>query len=159
MAAKKRGTKRKRRAPARGAGLGQKILVLLSGLVLVICAASVTSGFFLRRGGTGPAYSQFRLEVLNGTGIGGLAHAAKRGLLMRGIDVIAVRNADHFEHEESVLIARKKGVDVGRIGKIIGCENVVEQIRDDTLEDATLIVGHDYQRLHLDWKNGLDLVE
>jgi hypothetical protein len=152
MAAKKKAKKRTRRKAKRSTNLGQKFLVGLSGVVLILCAASVTSGFFLRRG-TGHADSaQFRLEVLNGTGEKGLAHAAKRGLLLRGIDVIEVGNADHFHYEESVLITRKKGADVELLGRIIGCKNVVEQIRDDTLEDATLILGNDFEKLNLDWK-------
>lgn len=153
MAAKKKAKKRTRRKPARGANVGQKMLVGLAGVVLILCAASVTSGFFLRRGGGESEGAQFRLEVLNGTGEKGLAHTAKRGLLLRGIDVIEVGNADHFDYEESVLITRKKGADVALLGKIIGCDNVVEQIRDDTLEDATLILGNDFKKLNLGWKN------
>jgi len=81
------------------------------------------------------------------------AHEAKRGLLLRGIDVIKVDNADHFDYPKSVLIARKEGADVELLGKIIECDNVVEQLRDDTLEDATLILGSDYRKLNLGWRH------
>ncbi len=153
MGAKKKHKKHKRGGTAGRANVGQKVLVGLSGIVLVLCAASVTSGFFLRRGHDADATAQFRIEILNGTGTSGLAHEAKKGLLLRGIDVIKVDNADHFDYPKSILIARKKGADVELLGKILGCENVVEQLRDDTLEDATLILGSDYQKLNLGWKH------
>ena len=154
MVAKKKTKKKYKRGGARGgSNFGQKILVGLSGIVLVLCAASVTSGFFLRRGGGGDATAQFRIEILNGTGKSGLAQTAKKELLLRGIDVIRVDNAEHFDYPKSVLIARKKGADVELLGRILECENVVEQLRDDTLEDATLILGRDYQKLNLDWKH------
>ena len=152
MAAKKKSKKRSRKT-AKQSNVGQKILVVLSGMILILCAASVTSGFFLRRGGGGDATAQFRIEILNGTGRSGLAHEAKRGLLLRGIDVIKVDNADHFDYPKSVLIARKEGADVELLGKIIECDNVVEQLRDDTLEDATLILGSDYRKLNLGWRH------
>lgn len=152
MAAKKKKS-RVRTKSKLGAGFGQKILVGLSGIVLILCAASVTSGFFLRSGSSLSETARFRLEVLNGTGKKGLAHAAKRGLLRRGIDVIEVGNADRFDYAESVLIARKRGADVEELGRILGCEYVVEQLRDGTLEDASLILGSDYRRLNLEWKD------
>jgi hypothetical protein len=153
MAKKKRKSNRKRSAKNRRANIGQKLLVGLAGVVLVLCAASVTSGFFLRRSADDSETAQFRIEILNGTGERGLAHTAKRELLLRGIDVIKVDNADHFEYNKSVLIARKKGADVELLGEIIKCDNVVKQLRHGTLEDATLILGSDYRELNLDWKH------
>jgi len=126
-------------------------------MTLVLCAASITFGFFVRGGGE--SGGQFRLEVLNGTGKPGLAHEAQRGLLMRGIDVIEVGNAGHFRYEESVLIARRAGVDVTELGRLIGCDNVVVQLQDEPLEDASLILGKDYLDLHLDWDHRSDLSE
>jgi hypothetical protein len=93
----------------------------------------------------------FTIEVLNGTGKSGLAHTAKEGLLQRGIDVIAVGNADRFDYSESILIARKRDADVESLGDILGCKNVVIQLRDDSIEDASLILGADYRDLNLEW--------
>jgi hypothetical protein len=146
--------KRRQKNRRRG-GFVQKCLVGLSGMTLVLCAASITFGFFIR--GSDDSGAQFRLEVLNGTGEPGLAHQAQRGLLMRGIDVIEVGNARHFNYEESVLIARRAGVDVEELGRIIGCSNVVVQLQEEPLEDASLIIGKDYLDLHLDWDHRSDL--
>lgn len=147
----------RRRKPA--ASLGQKLLVGLSGAMLVLCAASITYGVFVRKSTDPSQVGQLRIEVLNGTGKPGLAHAAKRGLLRRGVDVINADNAPNFDYRESILIARKRGADVATLGKLLGCDNVVEQLREGTLEDATLILGADYRELSLDWELESGLLE
>jgi hypothetical protein len=150
MAAKRKKKKRSTRRKNKGAGFGQKLLVALSLILLVLCAASVTWSFIVRNN-KGADERPFTIEVLNGTGEQGLAHEAKRGLLHRGIDVISVGNADHFGYTESVLIARKRGADVETLGEVLGCRIVVVQIREDTIEDASLILGSDYRELNLEW--------
>lgn len=158
MATRKR---RKKRRSSRGGGAGftQKLLVGAAGVVLVLCAASVTYSFFFRQVRGEGVYGQFRVEVLNGTGKGGLAQAAMRSLHRRGIDVIEVGNADRFDYPESVLIARKRGADVEKLGRILGCRNVVEQLQDGVIVDATLILGADFRELNLDWELESDLLE
>jgi len=142
----------RKRKPARRrkahASFGQKLLVGFAGIVLTLCAASITYGFLVRS--SGPGAHEFRIKVLNGTGANGLAHEARRGLLKIGVDVIDVGNADHFEYEESILYARKAGADVEELGRVIGCKNVVVQLKEGTLEDAALILGADYRELNLD---------
>lgn len=142
--------RKKKKRKKKGAGFGQKLIVALSLMLLVLCAASVTWSFIVRSKKAGRE-RPFTIEVLNGTGERGLAHEAKRGLLHRGIDVISVGNADHFDYEESVLIARKRGVDVNTLGEILGCRNVVVQVREDSIEDASLILGADFRDLNLEW--------
>jgi hypothetical protein len=158
VAARKKKKGRARRRPTRGGGFMQRVLVGLAGVALVLCAASITQGFFFRSG-TGGGEEEFRVEVKNGTGKDGLAHAVKRGLHRRGIDVIDVGNADHFDYEQTILIARKPGADVDKLGAILGCKNIVSQFRDGSLADATLILGADYRELNLDWRLESDLLE
>jgi hypothetical protein len=167
MAAKKkkrttgrsRSGRRGRRA-GRG-GAGQRLLVGLAGMVLVLCAASITQGFFFRTGGGGtpPVPDQFRIEVLNGTGKSGLAHAVRRCLHRKGIDVIDAGNAESFDYKETVLMARKPGADVDKLGALLGCSNIVIQYQDKSLADATLILGADYRDLELDWHLESDLLK
>lgn len=146
-----RGRKSAGKRRKQGAGKAQRFVVSLSAIVLVLCAASITQGFFFRKAPGVGGNEEFRIEVLNGTGMRGLAQVATLSLRRRGIDVIETGNADRFSYESSVLIARKKGADVEKLGKILGCSNVVEQLRRGTLEDATLILGADYRELSLDW--------
>jgi len=149
MAVKRKKKKASSSRKKRGAGFGQKFLVAASLVVLVLCAASVTSSFYFRQ--KGPPRT-FTIEVLNGSGETGLAHAARNGLLHLGIDVIEEDNAPHFGYEESILIARKPDADVDRLGEILGCKNVIVQIQEDNLADATLILGADYRELNLEWE-------
>jgi hypothetical protein len=147
----KRKTKKRSARKKKNAEFGQKLLVASSIVVLVLCMASVTWSFLFRYQTRGSESRVFTIEVLNGTGTSGLAHTAKEGLLQRGIDVIAVGNADHFDYTESILIARKRGADVKLLGEVLGCRNVVVQLRDDSIEDASLILGADYRQLNLEW--------
>lgn len=140
-----------------GGGFLQKLLVGTSGVLLVLCAASITWGVFIRHGDD--PRDRFRLEVLNGTGEGGLAHRARLGLLRRGIDVIDARNASHFDYKESILVALREGVDLEELGRAIGCKNIIVQIREEPLADAELILGQDYRELRLDWDYRSDLLE
>jgi len=155
--AKKSTRARARRAPKPRVGFAQKAVVALAGMLLVLCAASVTYSFFFRH--TGGGGGEFRIEVLNGTGHPGLAQAATRSLHRRGIDVIDYRNAPRFDYQESILVARKPGADVDKLGRILGCHNVVVQLQKDTIQDATLILGADFRDLNLDWELESDLLE
>jgi len=151
----KRGGSRRGGRKKRRGGFFQKLLVGLSGSILVLCVASITWGFFIRQGdGT---HGRYRVDVLNGTGEGGLARRARLGLLRRGIDVIDARNATHFDYKESVLVAVREGVDVEELGRAIGCDNVIVQLKDESLADAELILGEDYRKLRLDWDYRSDL--
>lgn len=157
MAGKRRSRKTTRRAPTRRRGrrgptLGQKLLVALSGVVLILCAASVTSGFIFRHHSGPRAGQTFRVEVLNGTGVRGLANEVGRALMHRGIDVFNVGNADRFDYEHTILIARTRGADVEDLAKLIGCRNTGRVERPGSMVDATLILGADYESLGLDLK-------
>jgi hypothetical protein len=149
--------KRNRRA-VRG-GLGQRIAVGLSTLVLVLCAASITFGLFVRKidddGGTRP----LRVALLNGTGIPGIAGDAEAELLRLGVEVTEVGNAERFDYRESILVARKRGGEVALLGTAIGCGHVVEQLDRGAAEDATLILGADYRSLKLGWSREKGLAD
>jgi len=97
------------------------------------------------------------VSVLNGTGAKGIAGQAEISLAKLGVRVLEVGNADRFDYEESILVARKRGADVERLGERIGCRQVIAQFDDSAVEDASLILGADYRRLRLEWhdENGL----
>jgi len=125
-----------------------RLLLFTVSVILALCAASFTYGFYLRhssRGGEG----SFRVEVLNGTGRTGLARTAAKSLRRMGIDVYRYGNAGDFDYEESVLIARRRVTDIEILAKLINCGNVMEQLQNDPIVDATLILGGDYDRLYL----------
>jgi hypothetical protein len=141
----------------KGTPLVQRLLLAGAGMVLALCVASVTYGFFLRHSGSGTDTQAFRIEVLNGTGQIGLAKKAARSLTKRGIDVLKVGNADDDEYEESILIGRRENAQVVVLGNLLNCDNVIVQLRAKAIVDATLILGEDYKKLKLGFDKDLDL--
>jgi hypothetical protein len=144
MAAKKKG-KRARR-PAR-AGVGQRIAVAMAAMVLVLCAASVTFSLFVNR--SGDSSEPLRVVIHNGSGVAGVAGDAEKALRQMGVVVVEVGTAERFDYTESILVVRRREVDVKGLAGRIGCRNVTRQLRKDASADAELILGADYARLHL----------
>lgn len=142
--------RRKKKKKKTQGNLAGKFLVILSCLVMILCAASITYGFFLRFSGGGDDQARrFRIEILNGTGRSGLAQEAADELMKKGIDVFKTGNADHFSYPESILISRKKSPQFEQLSRLLGCTRTVEQLQPGTLVDATLILGADYDELKL----------
>jgi hypothetical protein len=139
---------RKRKKKKRG-GYSQQILLLLSGSLLTLCVLSIAYGVLIRKSIAEDTVRQFRIEILNGTGKKGLASSAAMGLREKGIDVFRVENAPHYDYEESILIARREVKGLGKLAKRLGCRNVIEQLKADSMVDATLIIGADYGKLDL----------
>ncbi len=139
----------------------QKFLVLTVGLILVMCVASVAVGVLNRYMDPDDEkiLGDIRIEVLNGTGQKGLAQKVAVALMKRRIDVLHVDNADNFDYQESVLIARKRKPELVSLLEVLGCERFVEQLRDDMMVDATLIIGADYRRLSFGNELDSDLLE
>lgn len=141
--------KRRRKSGASG----QKLLVLVLGTALVLCGLSIAVGVMNWATRANEEFAGgVRLEVLNGTGEEGLGKVVARALMRKKVDVLLVGNADGFDYAQTVLIARKPKPEIEALGQLLGCKRFVEQLRDDGLIDATLIIGADYRRLDL----GLD---
>jgi len=138
----------------RGGAVGEKgkrWLASAAVLALVVCAASMAVG--LRNRTTRPPIEEIsgnvRLEVLNGTGEEGLGRVVARALMSKNIDVLFIGNADAFDYPASILIARRENAEIKTLGELIGCRHLIEQLKDDSMVDATLIIGADYRRLDL----------
>ena len=142
-------------------GRSHDVLMVLMGSVLTLCALSVTYGFLIRKSIAGEeiqeAISEFRIEILNGTHERGLAARAAVSAREMNIDVFEVGNAPEA-HDECILVARRRVEKIGALARALGCKNVIEQFREDSLVDATLIIGADYEslRLNLDSTSGLN---
>jgi hypothetical protein len=147
---------RKRKPKSRGKvrrasrGFSQQVLLVLTGSALTLCALSIMYGFLIRQSMAKHEPGDLRIEVLNGTGEQGIAHSVALSLRKMGVDVLNEDNAKSFDFEESILIERKDNDGVKALGKAIGCRNVIVQLKDDSIVDATLIIGADYHKLNLD---------
>lgn len=145
-------SKSKRRKRGRNrASIGQRIAVALSVIVLVMCAASISFSVFFHRTGADGTQRPLRVELLNGSGVSGIAETARAALAKMGVDVVAVGNAERFDYSESILVARERGTDVRLLGEMIRCRHVVDQLDKEASADASLILGADYRDLALGW--------
>jgi len=143
--------KTRRKRGRKRTGIGQRIAVALSIVVLVLCAASISFSVFVRKTGADGTSRPLRVELLNGTGVAGIADSARGALAKLGIDVVAVGNAERFDYGESILVARERGTDVRLLGEMIGVRHVVDQLDKSAAADASLILGADYRSLALGW--------
>jgi hypothetical protein len=148
-----------KRKKKRKGGFLKKSLLAVFCIVLVLCAASITYSFFLRHAGDRASNQPIRIEVLNGTGEPGLANRVALALMKRGIDVVRSGNADSFSHQKSILIARKKNPEFKELGRILGCNNTIEQLKEHDVIDATLLLGADYTSLRMDLEEDGSLLE
>lgn len=140
---------------------GQELLGAALAGILIVCAVSVALGVMNRmaRAPVDEVAETMRLEVLNGTGHAGLGKIVARELMKRKVDVLLVGNADGFDYTQTVLIARKRKPQVESLAEELGCKRFVEQLKDDAVVDATLIIGADYRKLTLGLENESSLSE
>ena len=151
MARRKKSKKRSNRL--------QEFFVLLMSATLILCVASATYGYFVRHSSSTQPPGGLRIEVLNGTGQKGLARQIAMSLMKEGVDVFKVDNADSFAYSETILIARRQGIGLDDFGRALGCKNVIEQLKEDSFVDATLIIGADYRNLRLEHRSDSGLSE
>ncbi len=95
-----------------------------------------------------------RLQILNGTLIGGLAHRTAEIFQSFGYDVAAVGNADHQDHDKTVIIDHTgELIQAQRVASVIRCSNVenspissgASQSGGSGLNyDVTIILGKDF---------------
>lgn len=147
--------KSRKRKKQKRRGAGERVAVFLMGTLLTVCVVSAALGFFNRRAGAVNTPQDLIIEVLNGTGAAGLAQATAVALMRRGVDVLKVTNADSFDYEESVLIAHKKPREIENLAEALGCSTVIEEADENSLIDATFILGGDYENLNLGIESGL----
>ncbi|MDX1394965.1 MAG: LytR C-terminal domain-containing protein [Gemmatimonadota bacterium] len=92
---------------------------------------------------------RLKVEVLNGSGEPGAAGVIGDLLLDLEYDVVAVDNAEHFDHEVTHVIDRSgAGEAVREIGRRIGADSISVELDPDLLLDATIILGKDWRALN-----------
>ncbi len=89
-----------------------------------------------------------RVEVLNGSGKGGVAKEMTDYLRARGFDVIDYDNAESQSFYETVVLDRAGDRTLAeRLARVIGARHVLQQKNPYLALDVTLILGHDYEQL------------
>lgn len=89
---------------------------------------------------------RIRVEVLNGAGVDGLAGQATERLRELGFDVVYYGNADDFDRDTSVAIARLENMEPARrVADALQLERVEHEPDRNLYLDVTVILGADWR--------------
>jgi hypothetical protein len=112
--------------------------------VLVVASASLALYTARRLGGAKTAPPQ--VQVMNGSGVPERAQRAADVLRARGLDVVAVGNADAADYAETLVLLRRGRVAVAhQVAAALGRGQVLEQRDASLLVDVTVILGRDWE--------------
>ncbi len=128
--------------------------LVVGGLVLVLLAYGLVTrlmgGDVPPMPGSAPTGEILQVGVRNATEVEGLAGQARAYLRDAGFDVVEVGNYSRRDVERSFVIDRVGNLEQARrVARSMGIdESQVEQdVRDDLLLDATVVIGADYALL------------
>jgi len=88
-----------------------------------------------------------RIEILNGTGVTGLASRTAQLYKSYGFRIASVMNAERSDYERTVVLDRRGNPDAAkRVAELIRCSQIHSQIEDnrDETVDVTIILGKDF---------------
>jgi hypothetical protein len=140
-------------------GAGARIAI--AGLAVVVAALVVSWGYATFRPadettrdlatvGT-PARRVIRVQVLNGSGEGGIGSRVASFLRQGGFHVVEVRNADRPDYLATMVVARRADLASARaVARYLGGPPVIRQSWDSDVADVTVVLGSDRSRLRLD---------
>ena len=87
-----------------------------------------------------------RVQVLNGCGTGGVAHAMAEFLRKNNFDVKNIGNAENWNYPETLVISRINDTTIAsQIADALNTPNMVLIKNEEELYDVTVIVGPDYR--------------
>lgn len=88
---------------------------------------------------------RIRVEVLNGAGVDHLARRATDRLRALGFDVVYYGNADQFDLDSSVAIARLDSLEPARrVADALGVQRVEREPDENLYLDVSVILGEDW---------------
>jgi hypothetical protein len=124
------------------------------GIAVVALALSAAWGRFRPRGAHrthGPHDRVIRVQVLNGSGEGGIGARVASYLRDGGFQVVEVRNADRSDYFGSMVVARREDVSSAQaVANYLGGTPVVRQAWASDLAEVTVLLGNDRSRLRLE---------
>jgi hypothetical protein len=92
-----------------------------------------------------PQAAHVRVEVLNGSGVGGLAREATYRLRGEGFDVVFFGNAARFDHTHSLVLDRTGDTIAARIvATALGIDSIASDVDPRLLLDVTVVLGADW---------------
>ncbi|OWZ83935.1 LCP family protein [Natranaerobius trueperi] len=86
------------------------------------------------------------IEVLNGSGVSGVAEDASDMLEEVGFDVVSIGNADNFDYQSSKVIARKEPRKAAKeVALEINQADLLVELKDDFEAMVTVIIGENFE--------------
>jgi hypothetical protein len=130
-----------------------RFAIIVLGLAVAALSASVIWSRLAPHAApvAGIRHHVIRVQVLNGSGEGGIASRAASYLREGGFQVVDVRNADRPDYFASLVVARRADLESARVvARYLGGPPIIRQAWDTDLADVTVVLGSDRSRLHLE---------
>jgi len=92
--------------------------------------------------------ANLKVEVLNGTGMSGLANKLAEALRQKGFQVVNVGNADSFNYQETQILDRTEGKQqlVQQIARMVGTSRLQQASKETATTDLTIIIGKNFNQ-------------
>ncbi|MDW7651160.1 MAG: LCP family protein [Bacillota bacterium] len=91
--------------------------------------------------------SQITVEVLNGSGIPGIANTLAGKLREEGFNIVYIGNADHYDYDVSQVICRQGPMDATRdVAVLVPNAQLLNESQPDNGVYVTVIVGKNYSQ-------------
>jgi len=92
-----------------------------------------------------------RVQVLNGSGAGGIGSRVGSYLRDGGFHVIEVGNADRSDYFATMVVSRQEDVEPARaVAHYLGGLPIIRQARSSDPVEVTVVLGRDRSRLRLE---------
>jgi hypothetical protein len=129
------------------------LLTLAFGLLVAVLLASTVVGRWRPRLPRilEPGHAAVvRVQVLNGSGEGGVASRAAAFLRDGGFLVTEIRNADRSDYFATFVVARRADVSGAKaVARYLGDAPIIRQVWGPELADVSLVIGSDRSRVRL----------
>ena len=123
---------------------------LLAVLVAALLLSWASTRFGPRPAKVGGEQAVIRVQVLNGSGEGGVAGRLASFLREGGFHVVEVRNADRDDYYATLVVARREDpAGALAVARYLGGPPVIRQARSADQADVTVVLGSDRSRLRL----------
>ncbi|MBI1799420.1 MAG: LytR C-terminal domain-containing protein [Candidatus Eisenbacteria bacterium] len=138
------------------AGSGNGARVAIAALALIVAALAVSlvwSRVAPRSDGprAGAKRHVIRVQVLNGSGEGGVASRVASYLREGGYQVVEVRNAERSDYFATLVVSRRSDLEAARsVARYLGGPPVIRQEWESDLAEVTVVLGSDRSRLRLE---------
>ena len=92
-----------------------------------------------------------RVQILNGSGEGGVGQKLAAFLREGGFHVVEIRNADRADYFATLVVARREDLSGARaVARYLGGPPLIRQAWGSDLADVTVVLGSDRSRIKLE---------